>query len=431
MKANIRHRHYGFMLLTAALTVASLAAAAVPAQASAFAKIKPASLLPGSVRLSSVYCTASTNCWAVGLRASKNNPLLSQIVRWNGKTWTAVSAPIPGKTKKGNISQLFAVRCTSATNCWAVGSYVDTTTRSSLAQALHWTGKKWVTVPTPDPGGTNPGGFTALTDVACTSANNCWAVGSYGSEGITSKVARNLALHWTGKKWFKVTVPNPAGVKNGAVNSLAAIRCAAPNDCWAGGTSGVDSTISVRENEMLHWNGTKWSPRHVPSPGGSMPDAYNAISGLSCTSASNCWAVGTYGNDSGSDPRFLNQALRWNGHKWSQVTTPNPNGTAKNDDNELNGVTCSAANNCWAVGSLGGISNGGAETSEALHWTGTKWSLVKTPNPGGAADGDQTALSDVRCVSAKDCWAVGFSRKEPDPDRSLTLHWNGVKWSAN
>src|SRR5712691_9038112 len=178
---------------------------------------------------------------------------------------------------------------------------------------------------------------------------------------------------------------------------------------------------------MLHWNGTKWSTQAVPSPAGSATGAFNAINRLSCTSASSCWAVGTYGTKGLSDTTFLNQALRWNGHKWSKVTTPNPDGTASGDNNVFNGVTCSAANNCWAVGTRGDS----VEIGEALHWTGTKWSLVKTPTPGGTANGDQTDLNDVRCVSQKDCWAVGFSRKNSDPDRKLTLHWNSVKWSAS
>jgi len=65
-----------------------------------------------------------------------------------------------------------------------------------------------------------------------------------------------------------------------------------------------------------------------------------------------------------------------------------------------------------------------------LHWKGTKWTLAKTPDPGGTAESDQTELISVRCVSQQDCWAVGFSRNDPDPDLNLTLHWNSVRWSA-
>jgi len=76
MKINFRHRRYGCMPLTSALIFANLATTA-PVEASAPAKNRPALLLAGSVRLSGIYCTASTNCVAVGLKASKGNALLN------------------------------------------------------------------------------------------------------------------------------------------------------------------------------------------------------------------------------------------------------------------------------------------------------------------------------------------------------------------
>ncbi len=423
MTRTIRHRRFGRMLLAAALPLASLTATATSAPANA----RPTLLLPGSARLNGVYCTASTNCWAVGLKVSKTRAVLNEALRWNGKRWSAVSVPsLGGTTTASDFSQLVAVRCASPTDCWAVGTYDSAV--SQFAQALHWTGGKWVPVTIPEPGGTHEGQFTELSDVACTSASDCWAVGDYGTRAVGSSVARNLALHWTGKKWFKVAVPNPEDTsENGAVNSLAAIRCASPKDCWAAGTSGVDSTVTIQENEMLHFNGTKWTEADVPNPAGFLPGAINEISSLSCTSTSNCWAVGDYGGGSGGNETFLNQALRWSGHNWTQVTTPNPDGTGDNDSNILNGVTCSAASNCWAVGNLSDSSDPG--TGEALHWTGTKWSRIKTPSPGGS--GSETQLSGVRCVSVKDCWAVGFSSKGTRPDHALFLHWNSIKWSTS
>jgi hypothetical protein len=43
--------------------------------------------------------------------------------------------------------------------------------------------------------------------------------------------------------------------------------------------------------------------------------ASNQLGGAACTSSRNCWAVGSYGSiDVGSE---RNQALHWNGKKWS------------------------------------------------------------------------------------------------------------------
>jgi len=57
----------------------------------------------------------------------------------------------------------------------------------------------------------------------------------------------------------------------------------------------------------------------------------------------------------------------------------------------LSGVFCTSANNCWAVGNFDSITSG-ATLNEVLHWDGTKWSQAKVPSPGGNALGDVSGL---------------------------------------
>jgi hypothetical protein len=70
----------------------------------------------------------------------------------------------------------------------------------------------------------------------------------------------------------------------------------------------------------------------VPHPGSS-----SELLGLSCPSPGSCWAVGDYINGNGAD---LNQALHWNGARWSSVSVPSPGGTAARS--VLFGVRCTA-----------------------------------------------------------------------------------------
>ncbi len=46
----------------------------------------------------------------------------------------------------------------------------------------------------------------------------------------------------------------------------------------------------------------------------------------------------------------LNEALHWNGAKWSVVHAANGGGTGMNASNNLNSVRCTSHSNCWAVG---------------------------------------------------------------------------------
>jgi hypothetical protein len=160
-------------------------------------------------------------------------------------------APVqPGRVIVGE-SVLNSVFCTSRTNCWAVGG--DEINDVFLNQALHFNGKKWAHVPTPDPGGTAINDSSRLRDVRCTSPSNCWAVGSYDKHGA----AVSEALRWNGKKWSLVATPNPAGTANKSGNELRSIRCTSASFCWTVGLQ--EQHGDSGRNEALRWNGTKWT----------------------------------------------------------------------------------------------------------------------------------------------------------------------------
>jgi outer membrane protein assembly factor BamB len=160
--------------------------------------------------------------------------------------------------KPGQSSQLDGVYCTASSNCWAVGGYFPHTAGAELNQVLRWNGKHWSLVGTPNPGGTGQNDVQSIDGVRCTSANNCIAVGTDGN--IKSFILKNEALRWNGRKWSLATTPNPDGTGAGASNELSAANCVSATSCWAvgsyGSTSGGTGEIL---NEALRWNGTKWS----------------------------------------------------------------------------------------------------------------------------------------------------------------------------
>src|SRR5438067_678522 len=127
--------------------------------------------------------------------------------------------------------------------------------------------------------------------------------------------------------------------------------------------------------------------RPVVSPG-----TFAKLSGVFCTSVTNCWAVGSFENAAGAT---LNQILHWNGTKWSRVTAvPSPGGTAQGNFSALAAVRCRTASDCWTVGAY---SRGAAMLNQALHWNGSKWAMVPVANPAGTAANSQNALGDVVC----------------------------------
>src|SRR5439155_13253992 len=53
------------------------------------------------------------------------------------------------------------------------------------------------------------------------------------------------------------------------------------------------------------------------------------------------------------------------------------------------------------------------------------WSIVSSPNINSTQD--RTVLNGVTCVSASDCWAVGYYSSSAD--QTLVEHWDGMSWA--
>jgi len=113
------------------------------------------------------------------------------------------------------------------------------------------------------------------------------------------------------------------------------------------------------------WNGASWSVKKTPSL-----KAGGSLNGVSCTSASACTAVGFDGNGE-------SLAERWNGTAWSIQATPNVNGQPTG----LRGVSCTSATLCTATGR----SQFGVGAPAAERWNGTKWFVQKVPAPQATA----------------------------------------------
>jgi hypothetical protein len=126
--------------------------------------------------LHAVKCTSDTNCIAVGGTAADK----SLIERWNGQTWTIVPSP-----NRSHDNTLHAIKCENATNCLAVGGQALQSTSfraNSFGSPLieRWNGTAWSIVPHHGPSSIANG---YLSGVACPSPQNCIALGQYAKGG--------------------------------------------------------------------------------------------------------------------------------------------------------------------------------------------------------------------------------------------------------
>jgi hypothetical protein len=326
--------------------------------------------------LFAVRCLAAANCWAVGER-SAGGAMFNEALHWNGTKWRAVPTPHPGGTGDGKISELEDSTCVTPTNCWAVGDFGSRTEgpmEQRMNQVLHWNGKSWTRLRVVNPGGTRTGHVNTLYSVRCNSASDCTAVGDYGTTAANG-VLHNQALHWNGRTWSRVNTPNPGGTKPYGENEIFAMGCGAANNCWGAGIYGSTKSPGTNLNEMLHWNGKTWTKVAVLNPGGTGTGAGNQLDATTCVSSADCWAVGNFGSTTVGVGVGRNAAQHWNGRIWRRVKTPNPGGTAAGELNELTGVRCVSSTNCWAVGIMANLTTGYRD--EILHWNGKTWKDVQ------------------------------------------------------
>ena len=371
--------------------------------------------------LYSVACSSPSDCQAVGFYANDATANLGEALRFTGGAWSRLSVPEPGGRGAMDYDYLDGVACPSRSDCWAVG-YHGNRGDASVNEILRWTGRRWTKVKTPQPAG--PGhqaDRNELHGVACPAASDCWAVGTRTNK---SGGLVNEALHWNGKRWKTVATPNPAGAGSAEQNVSEGVSCSSRSYCTAVGYGLNRKGAYV--GQVLRWDGRRWLSASLPQPGGRRVGGYGYLQAVTCLSASDCWADGGYLNRAGG---YQNEALMWNGKRWTQAATPDPGGSHGGSDNELTALACSSSADCWAVGYY--YNHRAAQLNEALHWDGTAWSLATMPQPGGTASNhDGNALYGLSCASSTDCWAVGYTFNTRGAGKNQALLWDGTAWSA-
>jgi hypothetical protein len=251
--------------------------------------------------LDAVSCLAATNCFAVGYSLDASRQEQALAAQWNGSQWSSVSLST-------SVSSLRGVACSTATDCTAVGS---TELRGLIER---WNGNAWH-----EEGVSVASRVSIFNAVACRSTSFCTAVGeadNYDDPGIA---------HRSGSTW---SVQPSASAPSGGLWSVA---CPAATSCLAGGALDTDDGFEGAIAE--HWDGAHWvltQPQFTPPEhGGPL-----ALTGTSCASTTQCWAVGGFATAT---------AQFWNGTHWWQASLPA-------SVYALNAVSCDASRPCVAVG---------------------------------------------------------------------------------
>jgi FG-GAP-like repeat len=147
--------------------------------------------------LTAVGGTSATGLWAVGYRQSPTG-LKPLVLRYDtthaSPSWVSVSGggvPSPGKVE----TVLIGVDVRTASDVWAVGYYDHGSGQRPLA--LHWDGSRWSISWIP--------GIGLLRQVKAVASGNVWSVGSYYNP--SEHRIKALVVHFNGKAWTTVRSP--------------------------------------------------------------------------------------------------------------------------------------------------------------------------------------------------------------------------------
>jgi hypothetical protein len=245
------------------------------------------------------------------------------------------------------------------------------------------------------------------------SATDGWAAGSVFH--VHTSTTTGLEMHWNGTSWQQMAA-TPAFIFSG-------VKSFSPSDATAVGYDQTGSHVS--RPAVFHWDGTSWSlAGTLPLPHG-VPASHAVVSSLSAPSATDMWAIGGYY----TTQRANNLAWHWDGTRWTVMTTPSP-GVPIIGVSGLTGVDAFSPADVWAVGyaATKNCAYNCIDQTVAVHWNGTKWTRVATPDPAGP--NQSSILLGMGATGPSDVWAVGqYYTSAAEVPHTLILHWDGSGWS--
>lgn len=333
---------------------------------------------------------------------------------FGGKSWSIRPSPTVG-----SWSGLFGISCPTVGFCVAVGyESIGAVAQRTLVETYN--GRSWSVAPSPSPGVSTKtvkpcssptsikcetvqppaDGADRLQGVSCASRSACVAVGQTTTVADYPK-GQPLIETNQGSKWSAVRSPTVPGG-----GDLQALSCPTRTFCVAVGSSGSATLIEV-------FNGKSWAI--VPSPNASTV-FYSLLSGVSCSSAASCYAVGYFyvSKCAGLSPLAESST----GRGWTLDSVPTPRGGG-----ELNGISCPTSISCVTAGVSFPGSDGASLAYEAERGT---W--VATPS-AAVPQSSQPGLAAVSCASAHSCMAVGSHYGGSSDYLTTTELFNGDLWS--
>ena len=363
----------------------------------------------GNAGVSSVSCASAGDCSAGGYYTAGAGHQQAFVVGETNGTWGIVEQVLGTPPLSGG-AQLESVSCGSAGNCSGGGYYTDLSGHRQ-AFTIEETGGIWgIAAEVPGTAALNAGGNAQASSVSCASAGNCSAVGSYADDtGNPGHIQVFVVVEVNGAWGTAEQVPGIAALNVGGEATILSVSCASATSCSAGGSyaSGIHHGTEQYQAFVVSTPGTWGSAEEIPGAAALNADGGAEVFSVSCASAGDCSAGGDYADGSAGQVFVVGET----GGTWG--TAEQVPGTAAlntGGDAEFHSVSCASAGNCSAGGTYA------EEAGDPHHFqafvvseTGGAWGTAEEV-PGTAAlnAGYEAGIVSVSCASAGNCSAGGY-----------------------
>jgi hypothetical protein len=289
---------------------------------------------PNSVN--SVSCASAGNCTADG-----NGDKQPFVVSEKNGTWgQAIEVPGLAALAAGSPDGAGSVSCASAGNCAAAGIYGVAPSVAFVVSEKNGSWGKAMEVP----GSEALGGIT-IASLSCASAGNCASAGYFGDRYGEGNLGALVGSEKNGT-WAKaIVVP---GTVTSARDGTSAVSCSSPGNCVAGGDEASNLEQPYQGFVVSQKNGTWGRAIEVPGLAALNVGGNAGVLSVSCASAGNCAAVGSYQVASNHQQAFV---VSENNGWWGKAIEV-PGSAALNTGGfaQVVSVSCTPAGYCAAGG---------------------------------------------------------------------------------
>jgi D-alanine-D-alanine ligase-like ATP-grasp enzyme len=357
----------------------------------------------GDATLNSVSCATAGNCSAGGYYFDGSGHSQAFVVSEVNGTWGKADE-VPGLAALNTSdSGILSVSCATAASCSAGGSYTDSSSHSQVFVVSEVNGTWGKAEEVPGTAALNKGGDAELNSVSCGAAGNCSAGGYYSDSENNRQAFVVSQAHGT---WGQAEeVPGTAALNENGGAAVNSMSCAAAGNCSAGGDY-LDMFVDNQVFVTSQVNGTWGQAEEAPGTAALGRGVEARLNSVSCGAAGNCGAGGTYVDNHHHVQAFVVSQAHGT---WGQAEEV-PGTAALNKGRDalaaFNSVSCATAGNCSAGGSY--TDSSGHHQPFVVSQAHGAWAKAEEV-PGLAAlnANGGAAVNSVSCATAASCSATG------------------------